>query len=290
MSRDPTLQVRRWFERRPVILAAAAAGLVAVAVTGEPGLSVLPVMLAALEIGLVGGLVTAGAVAAFALASGAIAPAVAVLAVGAVAGRFSDQMRSLLEQRRGFGQLLDAQEDDRRRHADRLHEELAQMLAAVLLNLRMLRRQGVDGESLDELHDQVAGVLEEIRELATELRPSSLASLGLVPALEALGVEVEADEPARPLPEPLRTGVYRLVEDLAPARVRLSTTGHRLDLVADAPLAGHRRLAAARGRAALLGGSVRVVGDGSLHAKLPLQRAGSIARTTVLPAAESISS
>ena len=154
----------------------------------------------------------------------------------------------------------------------------------------MLRRQGVDGESLDELHGQVVGVLEEVRELATELRPSSLAQLGLVPALEATGVEVEASGLEAQLPEPLRTGIYRMVEDLAPARVWLTATGDRVDVVADAPLAGHGPVAAARGRAALLGGSVRVSGGGRLHAKLPLQRAGSVARTTVLPTAESISS
>ena len=150
-------------------------------------------MLAALELGLVGGLVAAAIASALLVASGTLAPAMAAIAVGAVAGRFSDQMRTvlareqrLLEQRTGFGRLLDAQEDDRRRHADTLHEELAQVLAAVLLNLRMLRRQGLDEASFDELHGQVVSVLDEVRHVATELRPSSLAQLGLVPALEAL--------------------------------------------------------------------------------------------------------
>ena len=81
MSRDPRLPVRRWFERRPVILAAAAIGFAAVAVAGEPELYVLPVMLAALELGLAGGLVAAAAAAALVVAGGALAPAVVVLAV-----------------------------------------------------------------------------------------------------------------------------------------------------------------------------------------------------------------
>ncbi|MET0768836.1 MAG: histidine kinase [Solirubrobacteraceae bacterium] len=300
MSLDPTLQVRRWFERRPVILAAAGMCFGAVAVAGAPELYVLPVMLVALELGLAGGLVVAAAAAALVVAGGALAPAVAVLAAGAVAGRFSDQMRALLEQRRGFGHLLDAQEDDRRRHAETLHEELAQVLSAVLMNLRMLRRQGVDAESLDELHDQVVGVLEEIRDLATELRPSSLAQLGLVPALEALdGVSVEAGGRPEPVPEPARTGIYRFVEHVASeARsgvyVRVSAANERLDVVIDADLRAPQTVTAARARVALLGGSLSAeplsAGFTRLRVRLPLQAAGSVARTTVLPTAESISS
>ncbi len=210
-------------------------------------------------------------------------------------------MRALLEQRRGLGHLLDAHEDDRRRHADTLHEELAQVLSAVLMNLRMLRRQGVDAESLDELHDQVVGVLEEIRDLATELRPSSLAQLGLVPALEALdGVSVEAGGLPEPVPEPVRTGIYRLVEHIASAarpgtRVRLSVASERLDVVLDAELRGPETVTAARARVALLGGSLTAeslpAGRTRLRVRLPLQApTGSVARTTVLPTAESISS
>ena len=137
----------------------------------------------------------------------------------------------LLEQRSGLGRLLDAQEDERRRVAETLHEDLAQVLAAVLLGLRILGRTAPEssGVSLDDLHAQVVGVLADVREVARSLLPTSLAQLGLVPALEALaddlrdrhhgGLEIDADGVPDPLPDPLRTGVYRLVEQAMTAHV-----------------------------------------------------------------------
>ena len=78
--------------------------------------------------------------------------------------------------------------------------------------------------ALDELHSEVERVLNGVRGLAGELHPSSLAHLGLVPALEALArdhgreIVVLSGALPDPLPEPLRTGVYRLVEHTSPPR------------------------------------------------------------------------
>ena len=186
----------------------------------------------------------------------------------------------LLEQRAGLGQLLDEQEDERRRHAETLHEELAQVLAGVLMRLRA---GDLDG-SLEDLHHEVRGVLAELRDIATALRPASLAQLGLLPALEAIdGLAVEADDVPDPLPEPLRTGVYRLVEHVvrsspAGARVRLHGTGDRLEIVIDAELTDSEAVAAARARVALLGGSMRTeaarAGRTCLRVALPLASVG----------------
>ena len=138
--------------------------------------------------------------------------------------RLREVGHELLESRSGAGLLLRAQEDDRRRLADKLHEDLAQVLAAVLLGMRMLERQSPDGRSatLQELHEQVAHVLADVREVARELRPVILDQLGLRAAVEALvrtaregGEDVSLDVETVPerLPERVETTVYRLVED-----------------------------------------------------------------------------
>ena len=152
------------------------------------------------------------------------------------------------------------------------------MLAGVLMQLRI--RRG-DDSSLEELHDEVRGVLAELRDVATELRPSSLGQLGLVPALEAIeGLAVEADSVPDPVPEPLRTGVYRLVEHVASAatadtRVRLHLHGDQLGVTIDAELTDSEAVAAARARVALLGGTLTTEaqpgGRTRLLARLPMR-------------------
>jgi hypothetical protein len=90
MSVAPALLVRRWPERRPVVLAAGALGLAAVAaivqLSGDPPVAVLyvlPVLLVALELGLAGGLAAAAIAMALALSGGAVLPAAVAIAVGA---------------------------------------------------------------------------------------------------------------------------------------------------------------------------------------------------------------
>ena len=200
----------------------------------------------------------------------------------------------LLEQRSGLGRLLDAQEDERRRVAETLHEDLAQVLAAVLLGLRFLRREAPEssGVSLDDLQQQVVGVLADVREVARGLLPTSLVQLGLVPALEALaddlqarhhgGLEIHAGGIPDPLPEPLRTGVYRLVEQATtahvgddPAHLRLSVDARKLDMTLTLVVEhAAEPLAAARARTALLGGTLTVepspAGMARMRIRLPL--------------------
>src|SRR5829696_8042171 len=148
--------------------------------------------------------------------------------------RLRDVRRELLDMRSGAGLMLQAEEDDKRRLAGKLHEDLAQVLAAVLLGLRMLDRQAPEARSmtLEALHGQVAQVLAEVRDVARELRPVVLDQLGLREAVEALvdaarerGADVSLDVGTVPreLPAQIETAVFRLVESALD-----STRGSRL--------------------------------------------------------------
>jgi signal transduction histidine kinase len=82
-------------------------------------------------------------------------------------------------------QLLRTQEDERRRIARELHDEIGQSLTALKINLQEL---GADGENASlRLRESVSIVdrtLQQVRGMALDLRPSLLDDLGLVAALE----------------------------------------------------------------------------------------------------------
>ncbi len=185
--------------------------------------------------------------------------------------------------------LLIAHEDERRRVAEALHEDLAQTLAAAMLGLRRLERS----DALDDVHRQLLRVLDDVRGIATALRPPALGQLGLVPALQGLGLTVHAHGVPEPLPEPLRTGVYRLVHEAlagtpraTPALLQLRTAAGRLEV--ELELDGEISLATAYAWIAALDGSLEVERH-RLRAHFPYA-AGSVARSTVLPGSDSIAS
>jgi signal transduction histidine kinase len=132
----------------------------------------------------------------------------------------------LLGSRTGAGEVLRAQEVERSRVADKLQEDLAQVLSAVLIGLRMLERGDEAGRvaAASDVRAQVTAVLEQMRNLASTLRPSSLRQLGLATALEALadasgdqraaGVRIRGADGLPPLPKLVEQDAYRLVEDL----------------------------------------------------------------------------
>ena len=223
------------------------------------------------------------------------------------AGLAADSRR-LLEQRSGLGRLLDAQEDDRRRLADTLHEELAQVLAAVLMGLRMMRRHGADDSSLDELQSQVVGVLEERargRDVAAAVvaraaRPRARRSRR---ATTSRSRRRACPSRSRSPCAPASTAWSSTCSPPAPG-VWLSSTDSDLDVLLDVRLDdAAERIGAVRARAALMNGTVDAepLADGRtrLRARLPLGQdareatptpTGRLARTTVRPAADSISS
>ncbi|MCE7938483.1 MAG: HAMP domain-containing protein [Chloroflexi bacterium CFX6] len=90
--------------------------------------------------------------------------------------------------------VIDAQEAERKRVARQLHDELAQSLTGLVMNLDAAQAAlGVKGEpgttpgrlvdQLTRTREIVAQVLEQTRHLILELRPTMLDDLGLVSAL-----------------------------------------------------------------------------------------------------------
>lgn len=97
-----------------------------------------------------------------------------------------DQLES--ERLQSTRRALSAQESERLRVAQELHDEVGQTLTAILLGLARARRaaQPELALQLEQLLETTRASIEDVRRIAQRLRPEPLEDLGLVGALRAL--------------------------------------------------------------------------------------------------------
>jgi two-component system sensor histidine kinase UhpB len=101
-----------------------------------------------------------------------------------------NEMLSRLEAERteATARVLGAQEAERLRIAQELHDQVGQELTAVLLGLSRMSSQAplTLQEDVVAIRDEIRTALEDVRRIAIELRPEALDDLGLVGALAVL--------------------------------------------------------------------------------------------------------
>jgi two-component system sensor histidine kinase UhpB len=123
-------------------------------------------------------------------------------------------------------QILNAQEQERKRIARELHDETSQVLTSLLISLRMLEEAVTTDEARQRIADTRAlahQTLRAVRNLSIDLRPSALDDLGLLPALrwyvkeyqQKCGIEVEfaAQGLRERLAPEIETAVYRIIQE-----------------------------------------------------------------------------
>ncbi|HJQ65749.1 MAG TPA: GAF domain-containing sensor histidine kinase [Gemmatimonadales bacterium] len=209
--------------------------------------------------------------------------------------------------------MVEQQEADRRRLSLELHDETAQVLAAVKLQLGLLAEQldPTRASRVARTLDLIDTGMQSIRRVTEQLRPALLDDLGLVPALRSLaetftartGVPATIDAPALvpPLSDRAELALFRAMQEAlanvarhaaaTKVSVRLANGAGRLALevtddgrgvppefdLARAEREGHLGLAGMRERLTALGGTLEIAsapaGGLTVRLTLPLDTA-----------------
>jgi signal transduction histidine kinase len=126
-------------------------------------------------------------------------------------------------------QMLRGEEMQKKRLAVGLHEGLAQTLIGIKVGLedtlQQIAARGTNGEALASIIPVLQDVIKDVQAIATELRPSSLDALGLLPTVEwfcrqfgelnpSIRVERDISLEEKDTPEPLKIVIYRIIESL----------------------------------------------------------------------------
>ena len=222
-------------------------------------------------------------------------------------------MASQEELRKLAGNLLTAQEAERRSFARELHDDLTQRLAILALDVDALGREHPQvpesmRESMRELQRRVADIASDAQAMARRLHPSILDDLGLVKALkgecahfssrEGIDVAFEHHDVPGGLPRALSLCLYRITQeslrnigkhaqspdaivDLAmdgSGHIRLTVEDHGSGFLAEEVDGKGLGLVSMRERARLIGGACSVhsaPGEGTKVAvRLPMGEEG----------------
>lgn len=127
-------------------------------------------------------------------------------------------------------ELVDAQEDERRRISRELHDSIGSNLSAIKYALedKLYRMDGkdpdVNGISLKEIISWVQNTIHENQRIYTDLRPSVLDDLGIIATMRwfcrrfqeiysNIRVKVRLDLEEDLVPDPLKVVLYRIVQE-----------------------------------------------------------------------------
>jgi len=121
--------------------------------------------------------------------------------------------------------LIEVQEYERRKLARELHDEVGQILTAIKINLQTATRvtEPDAAPHLNESVDLVDEVLNHVRNMSLDLRPSMLDDLGLVPALRwyvdkqsrraGLQANISADVSGKRFAPEIEITCYRILQE-----------------------------------------------------------------------------
>lgn len=116
---------------------------------------------------------------------------------------------------------IHVQEEERKQVSRELHDGIGQELYSLLISMHRMQQE-VEHPILEQLEADTSRLIQNVREMSWELRPSALDELGLMPALRSFinrleksygfVVQIESYIPKNLSPE-LETTIYRVVQE-----------------------------------------------------------------------------
>lgn len=102
----------------------------------------------------------------------------------AIRNEITERKRIEKELQKMTTRIIDVQEEERKRLSRNLHDGVGQNLYSHLITINRISSE-IDHPLLEQLQSEAASLIEEIRDISWELRPSVLDDLGLVPAIRS---------------------------------------------------------------------------------------------------------
>jgi signal transduction histidine kinase len=138
-----------------------------------------------------------------------------------------ERERSAEEVRELSGRVIQSQEDERRRVASDLHDDLGQRLALLAVEIDILAQSPPDSRedaatALGLLAEHAQSIAEQVHVISHQLHPATLAQLGFVKATQAmcgqtaglLGIEVEVHAHVEgQVPDDVGLCLYRILQE-----------------------------------------------------------------------------
>lgn len=204
--------------------------------------------------------------------------------------RVEEELKMMMQQ------VMRVQEEERKRFSRELHDGIGQSMFALLIQLdRIISIE--ENSELEKLRRSVSTVIEEVRNMAWELRPSVLDDLGVTPAIRtyienftqhfAIRIHFESNLRKR-LDIQIETTIYRIIQealtniskyaDVAEASVKLIETEAQIEVQIQDEGKGFLREHNKKGvglfsmdeRARGIGGNLEIVSEPGLGTRIVL--------------------
>ncbi|WHY71185.1 PAS domain-containing sensor histidine kinase [Fictibacillus enclensis] len=140
----------------------------------------------------------------------------------AIRSEITEKKRVEHELQQMMRRILDVQEEERKRLSRNLHDGIGQNLYSHLITINVLRSQ-LNHPLLDQMQKEASDLIEEVRDISWELRPSVLDDLGLVPAIRSFlsryidnyGIDIDfnCSLPLQRLSIAIETTIYRVIQE-----------------------------------------------------------------------------